>query len=102
VIGIEDSASGAAQSCGAGRLTFTARGSTRSKRSVSRSIDMIAVVVRSSAGVATLATGNGFASTVLAKGSDVPIDTGDFETAPVAARAAEGDSPCCATDETDP
>ena len=66
VIRIEDSASGAAQSCGAGRLTFArrpvdlrARGTTHSKRSTSRSIDMIAAVVHSSAGVATLATGMG-------------------------------------------
>ena len=46
--------------------------------------------------------GNGFSSTVLATDSDVPIDTGDFETTPVAARAADDDSPFCATNETDP
>jgi hypothetical protein len=44
----------------------------------------------------------GFSSTVLATDSDVPIDTGDFETTPVAARAADDDSPFCATNETDP
>jgi hypothetical protein len=44
---------------------------------------------------------NGFSCTVFATDSDVPIDTGDFETTPVAARAAD-DSPFCATNETDP
>ena len=63
---------------------------------------MIAGVVQCSAGVATLATGMGFSSTVLATDSDVPIGTGDFETAPVAVRAADDDSPFCATNQTDP
>jgi len=39
---------------------------------------MIAAVVQSSAGAGTLATGNGFCSTVLAADSDVPIGTGRF------------------------
>ena len=37
--------------------------------------------------------GNGFSSSVRATESDVPIDTGDFETAPVAAGAADDDIP---------
>ena len=37
--------------------------------------------------------GNGFSSSVRAPESDVPIDTGDFETAPVAAGAADDDIP---------
>jgi single-strand DNA-binding protein len=37
--------------------------------------------------------GNGFSSSARAAGSDVPIDTGDFETAPVAGGAAEDDIP---------
>jgi single-strand DNA-binding protein len=37
--------------------------------------------------------GNGFSSSVRAAESDVPIDTGDFETAPVAAGAADDDIP---------
>ncbi|MHB8658766.1 MAG: single-stranded DNA-binding protein [Solirubrobacteraceae bacterium] len=37
--------------------------------------------------------GNGFSSTMRATESDVPIDTGDFEAAPVGAGAAEDDIP---------
>jgi single-strand DNA-binding protein len=37
--------------------------------------------------------GNGFASSTPATESDVPIDTGDFETAPVGGGAAEDDIP---------
>jgi single-strand DNA-binding protein len=37
--------------------------------------------------------GNGFSSSVRAAESDVPIDTGDFEAAPVAAGAVEEDIP---------
>ncbi|MDQ2758905.1 MAG: single-stranded DNA-binding protein [Actinomycetota bacterium] len=37
--------------------------------------------------------GNGFSSSVRAAESDVPIDTGDFEPAPVATAAAEDDIP---------
>ncbi len=37
--------------------------------------------------------GNGFSSNVQATESDVPIDTGDFETAPTAAGTAEDDIP---------
>lgn len=44
---------------------------------------------------------NGFSSTVLATDSDVGIDTGDFETTLVAARAAD-DSPFCAPQRNRP
>jgi len=37
--------------------------------------------------------GNGFSSSVRATESDVPIDTGDFESAPVAAAAGDDDIP---------
>ena len=37
--------------------------------------------------------GNGFSSSVRAAESDVPIDTGDFESAPVAAGVADDDIP---------
>ena len=37
--------------------------------------------------------GNGFSSSVQAAESDVPIDTGDFQSAPVAAGAADDDIP---------
>ena len=97
MIRIEDSASGGGAVVRRGSVDLRARGSTHSNRSTSQSIDIIAVVVQSSAGVATLATGMG--STVLATDSDVPIDTGGFETAPVAARAADEDSPFCTTNE---
>jgi single-strand DNA-binding protein len=37
--------------------------------------------------------GNGFSSSVRATESDIPIDTGDFEAAPVAAGVADDDIP---------
>jgi hypothetical protein len=37
--------------------------------------------------------GNGFSSGVRPAESDVPIDTGDFESTPVAAGAADDDIP---------
>ena len=37
--------------------------------------------------------GNGFSSSVRATESDIPIDTGDFEPAPVAAAVADDDIP---------
>jgi single-strand DNA-binding protein len=37
--------------------------------------------------------GNGFSSSVRATESDIPIDTGDFESAPVAAGVADDDIP---------
>ena len=37
--------------------------------------------------------GNGFSSSARATESDVPIDTGDFESAPVGAAAGDDDIP---------
>ncbi len=56
------------------------------------SIDIIADTVQFLGGRDDAGNGNGFSSSVAAE-SDVPIDTGDFETAPVAARAADDDIP---------
>jgi len=39
------------------------------------------------------ANGNGFSVSRAASESDVPINTGDFETAPVAAGASDDDIP---------
>jgi len=94
VIRIEDSASGAAQWYGpvGHPLEQTHEPIGRYHRCC-----RAALSGRSDAG-----NGNGFSSTVLATDSDVPIDIGDFETAPVAARAADDGGPSCATNETDP
>jgi single-strand DNA-binding protein len=51
------------------------------------SIDIIADSVQFLGGREDAGNGNGFSSSVRATESDVPIDTGDFETAPVAAGA---------------
>jgi single-strand DNA-binding protein len=51
------------------------------------SIDIIADTVQFLGGRDDAGNGNGFSSSVRATESDVPIDTGDFETAPVAAGA---------------
>jgi single-strand DNA-binding protein len=51
------------------------------------SIDIIADTVQFLGGREDAGNGNGFSSSVRATESDVPIDTGDFETAPVAAGA---------------
>ncbi len=56
------------------------------------SIDIIADTVQFLGGRDDAGNGNGFSSSVRATESDVPIDTGDFETAPVAA-AADDDIP---------
>ena len=50
-------------------------------------IDIIADTVQFLGGRDDAGSGNGFSSSVRATESDVPIDTGDFETAPVAAGA---------------
>jgi len=50
-------------------------------------IDIIAESVQFLGGRDDTVNGNGFSSSVRAAESDVPIDTGDFETAPVAAGA---------------
>jgi single-strand DNA-binding protein len=57
------------------------------------SIDIIADTVQFLGGREDAGNGNGFSSSVRAAESDVPIDTGDFETAPVAAGAADDDIP---------
>ncbi len=60
-----------------------------------QSVDIIADSVQFLGGRddAGSANGNGFSSDVRAKESDVPIHTGDFETAPVGAAAADDDIP---------
>jgi hypothetical protein len=101
VVRIEDAAGGAAQSCGARRLTFAREGALtrREAESIDRYHGRCRAVIsgRSDAG-----NGNGFSSTVLAADSDVSIDTGGFEDGSVAARAAGEDSLFCAINETDP
>jgi single-strand DNA-binding protein len=57
------------------------------------SIDIIAESVQFLGGRDEAVNGNGFSSNVGETESDVPIDTGDFETAPVAAGAADDDIP---------
>jgi single-strand DNA-binding protein len=59
------------------------------------SIDIIADTVQFLGGRGDDAgsNGNGFSSSVSAPESDVPIDTGDFETAPVGGGAADDDIP---------
>jgi len=59
VIHIEDSASRGGAVVRRRPIDLRARGSTHSNRSMSRSVDIIAAVVQSSAGGATLATGMG-------------------------------------------
>ena len=56
-------------------------------------VDIIAESVQFLGGRDDAGNGNGFSSTVRATETDVPIDTGDFETAPVAAGAADDDIP---------
>ena len=58
-----------------------------------QSVDIIADNVQFLGGRDDAGNGNGFSSTVRATETDVPIDTGDFETAPVAAGAADDDIP---------
>jgi single-strand DNA-binding protein len=58
-----------------------------------QSIDIIADSVQFLGGRDDAGNGNGFSSSVRASESDVPIDTGDFEAAPVGAAVAEDDIP---------
>jgi single-strand DNA-binding protein len=58
-----------------------------------QSIDIIADSVQFLGGRDDAGNGNGFSSSVRVAESDVPIDTGDFESAPVAAGAAADDIP---------
>ncbi len=73
-----------------GRLEWSQWETDGQKRS---SVDIIADSVQFLGGRDDAGNGNGFSSGVRATESDVPIDTGDFETAPVAAGAAEDDIP---------
>jgi single-strand DNA-binding protein len=73
-----------------GRLEWSQWESDGQKR---ESIDIIAETVQFLGGRDDAGNGNGFSSSVRAAESDVPIDTGDFESTPVAAGAAEDDIP---------
>ncbi len=71
-----------------GRLEWSSWESDGQKR---ESIDIIADSVQFLGGRDDAGNGNGFSSSARAAESDVPIDTGDFEAAPVAAGAAADD-----------
>jgi single-strand DNA-binding protein len=58
-----------------------------------QSVDIIADSVQFLGGRDDAGNGNGFSSSARATESDVPIDTGDFETPPVAAGVADDDIP---------
>jgi single-strand DNA-binding protein len=73
-----------------GRLEWSTWETDGQKR---ESIDIIADSVQFLGGRDDTGTGNGFSSSARATESDVPIETGDFETAPVAAGAADDDIP---------
>ena len=75
-----------------GRLEWSTWESEGQKR---ESIDIIADTVQFLGGRddAGGGNGNGFSSSVRAAESDVPIDTRDFDTAPVPAGAADDDIP---------
>jgi single-strand DNA-binding protein len=74
-----------------GRLEWSQWETDGQKRS---SVDIIADNVQFLGGGRDDAgSGNGFSSNVQTTESDVPIDTGDFETTPVAAGAADEDIP---------
>lgn len=71
-----------------GRLEWSSWESEGQKR---ESIDIIADSVQFLGGREDAGNGNGFSSSARAAESDVPIDTGDFEAAPVAAGATADD-----------
>ncbi len=73
-----------------GRLEWSTWESEGQKR---ESVDIIADSVQFLGGREDAGNGNGFSSGVQPAESDVPIDTGDFETAPVGAAAADEDIP---------
>lgn len=58
-----------------------------------QSVDIIADSVQFLGGRDDASNGNGFSSSARAQESDVPIDTGDFETSPVGAGVADDDIP---------
>jgi single-strand DNA-binding protein len=57
------------------------------------SIDIIADSVQFLGGREDAGNGNGYSSSVRAAESDIPIDTGDFESTPVGAGVADDDIP---------
>jgi single-strand DNA-binding protein len=73
-----------------GRLEWSTWENEGQKR---ESVDIIADNVQFLGGRDDAGNGNGFSSSVRAAESDVPIDTGDFETAPVAAGGSDDDIP---------
>src|SRR5437763_13715982 len=73
-----------------GRLEWSTWEQDGQKR---ESIDIIADTVQFLGGREDAGNGNGFSSGVRPAESDVPIDTGDFESTPVAAGAADDDIP---------
>lgn len=73
-----------------GRLEWSSWETDGQKR---ESIDIIADSVQFLGGRDDTGNGNGFSSSVQATESDIPIDTGDLEAAPVAAGAADDDIP---------
>ncbi len=58
-----------------------------------QAVDIIAETVQFLGGRDDAGNGNGFSSGARPTEGDVPIDTGDFESAPVAAAAADDDIP---------
>ena len=74
-----------------GRLRF--REWTTNEGQKRNAVDIIAESVQFLGGREDAGSGNGFSSSARATESDVPIDTGDFESAPVAAGAADDDIP---------
>jgi single-strand DNA-binding protein len=73
-----------------GRLEWSSWERDGQKR---ESIDIIADSVQVLGGRDDAGNGNGFSSSIAPTESDVPIDTGDFETASVGTAAAEDDIP---------
>jgi len=73
-----------------GRLEWSQWENDGQKR---ESIDIIADSVQFLGGRDDAGNGNGFSSSVRATESDIPVDTGDFEPAPVAAGVADDDIP---------
>ena len=76
-----------------GRLRF--REWTSNEGQKRNAVDIIAESVQFLGGRddAGNGNGNGFSSSARATESDVPIDTGDFESAPVGAAAGDDDIP---------
>jgi single-strand DNA-binding protein len=73
-----------------GRLEWSSWENDGQKR---ESIDIIADTVQFLGGREDAGNGNGYSSSVRATESDVPIDTDDFETAPVGAATSDDDIP---------